>query len=88
MVTLKRGDLIHILCNISLHLKQKKSREEEDFKGLECFYWLSGFLVSHPVPGLQENIFTIYTILVYTEIYKKDTRGKKGFCWSYAGVAF
>lgn len=76
----KRGDLIHILCNISLYLKGKKRREEEDFEGLGCFYWLSVSSVSHPVPGLQKNIFTIYTILVYIEIYKKDTRSKKDFC--------
>lgn len=62
MATVRREDLIHILCKISLHLKGKKG-EKEDIEGLGCFYWLSISFVSHPVPGLQENIFTISPIL-------------------------
>lgn len=64
MVTVKRGDLIHILFNISLHPKGKKRREEEEFEGLGCFYWLFISFVSHKVSAAQENIFTIYTVLL------------------------
>lgn len=80
MATVRREDLIHILCKISLHLKGKKG-EKEDIEGLGCFYWLSISFVSHPVPGPQENIFTIYPILSYPiEVYKKDTTGERGSC--------